>query len=291
MSPTCSGAGCVSWRTGRDVYSAATRPTSPSSVAEKSSVWRSDGVCRDDPVDGGLEAHVEHAVGLVEHEHVDRRRARTARRSIRSIEPARGGDEHVRARGLLGLVVDADAAVDGRDRAGRGRARRRASSSTIWAASSRVGARMSACGQAPSGSTTSTSGTPKASVLPEPVGDLTRTSWPSRTSGTTLAGRRTGVRCRAGRARRPRSRTRRDRRTWWACGSSFSRPRGGRVCGWGDSTDPIRAIGAPSRKQEPHGRHVAVRIVTVAAGNIRSAGHPDHGLPAAPDLRIRSRPS
>ena len=59
------------------------RPTSPSSVAEKSSVWRARGVMRDDPVDGGLEAHVEHPVGLVEDEHLDLVE-RTARRSIRS---------------------------------------------------------------------------------------------------------------------------------------------------------------------------------------------------------------
>src|SRR5688572_20901865 len=68
-----------------------------------------------------------------------------------------------------------------------------ASSSTICAASSRVGARISADGQAPLESIRSASGTPKASVLPEPVGDLTSTSWPSRTSGTTIDWTANGV--------------------------------------------------------------------------------------------------
>ena len=68
-----------------------------------------------------------------------------------------------------------------------------ASSSTIWAASSRVGASTSADGQAPSGSMRSTSGTPNASVLPEPVGDLTSTSWPSSTSGMTIDWTANGV--------------------------------------------------------------------------------------------------
>ena len=90
------------------------RPTSPSSVAENSSVWRSSGVIRDDPVDDGLEAHVEHPVGLVEDEELDRVERDGA--ALDQVEqPARRGDEHVRAPGLLGLGVDADAAVDGGD--------------------------------------------------------------------------------------------------------------------------------------------------------------------------------
>jgi hypothetical protein len=68
----------------------------------------------DDLVDDGLEAHVEHPVGLVEHEHLDR--AEVDRAAVDQVhEAARGGDQHVRARGLLGLVVDADAAVHGGD--------------------------------------------------------------------------------------------------------------------------------------------------------------------------------
>ena len=40
-------------------------------VAEKNSVWRSFGSLRDDLPDVVDEAHVEHAVGFVEHEHLD----------------------------------------------------------------------------------------------------------------------------------------------------------------------------------------------------------------------------
>src|SRR4051794_36778122 len=58
-------------------------------------------------------------------------------------------------------------------------------SSTIWPASSRVGARMSALGRGPPGLTRSTIGTANASVLPDPVGDLARTSRPARTSEMT----------------------------------------------------------------------------------------------------------
>ena len=97
------------------------RPTSPSSVAENSSVWRVAGRHPDDPVDDGLEAHVEHAVGLVEDEQLDLVERDGA--AVDQVEQAAGrGDEHVRARRLLGLVVDADAAVDGGDLAGPGRA-------------------------------------------------------------------------------------------------------------------------------------------------------------------------
>src|SRR5215204_3785507 len=56
------------------------------------------------------------------------------------------------------------------------------SSSTICSASSRVGARTRAAGRRASASMRSTSGMPKANVLPEPVGDWTRTSSPARTS-------------------------------------------------------------------------------------------------------------
>lgn len=47
-------------------------PTASSSrVAENSSVWRSAGVSRHNAADGGQKAHVEHAIGLVEHQHLD----------------------------------------------------------------------------------------------------------------------------------------------------------------------------------------------------------------------------
>ena len=90
------------------------RPTSPSSVAENSSVWRSSGVIAHDPVDDRLEAHVEHPVGLVEDEELDLVECDGA--ALDQVEqPAGRRDEHVRAARLLGLVVDPDAAVDGGD--------------------------------------------------------------------------------------------------------------------------------------------------------------------------------
>ena len=59
-----SGSGCR-------VYARASSPTSPSSVAEKSIVWRSRGSAAEDLLDLRAEAHVEHPVGLVEDEDPD----------------------------------------------------------------------------------------------------------------------------------------------------------------------------------------------------------------------------
>ncbi len=69
---------------------------------------------RDDPVDGGPEAHVEHAVGLVEHEdaHVGERE-RAALEEV--LQPAGRGDDDVRLGRLTGLALERDAAVDGGD--------------------------------------------------------------------------------------------------------------------------------------------------------------------------------
>ena len=141
---------------------------------------------RDEPVDDRAEAHVEHAVGLVEHEHARPRRARRRRgRSGR-----RGGRASRRARRrcarALDLRADAGAAVDGGDREARGRGRsRRARRRSGWRARASARARARAGGAAAPGSMRSTSGIPNASVLPEPVGDSTSTSWPASTSGTT----------------------------------------------------------------------------------------------------------
>ena len=96
------------------VYSRAISPASPSSVAEKNSVWRSRGQLRDDAVDRRAEAHVEHAVGLVEDEDpnvVERRR----RAPIRSSSRPGVATTMCGAARLAGLLVDADAAVDGGD--------------------------------------------------------------------------------------------------------------------------------------------------------------------------------
>ena len=74
----------------------------------------------DDAVDRWAEAHVEHAIGLVEHEEANVGEAdRAALEEI--LEPAGGRDDDVRPRGVGSLFLEADATVDGRDpqRAGR----------------------------------------------------------------------------------------------------------------------------------------------------------------------------
>ena len=63
------------------------------------------------------EAHVEHAIGLVEHQRLDAREVHGAPLEMID-EPARGGDEDVHAAPQRGdLRLHADAAVDGRRRA------------------------------------------------------------------------------------------------------------------------------------------------------------------------------
>jgi hypothetical protein len=67
-----------------------------------------------DPVHGGPEAHVEHPVGLVEDEHPDvLERERVASQQV--LEAARRGHHDVRPACLLGLRLQADAAVDRRN--------------------------------------------------------------------------------------------------------------------------------------------------------------------------------
>ena len=77
---------------------------------------------RDDAVDGRAEAHVEHAVGLVEDEDLDVAQAeRAALQQV--LEAARGRDDDVRLGRLAALLLEADAAVDGGDLQRRGRGR------------------------------------------------------------------------------------------------------------------------------------------------------------------------
>ena len=65
-------------------------------VAEKNSVCRSLRQHGDDALDVVDEAHVEHAVGFVEHEHLDLVEAQRA--LVHEIEQAAGrGDQHVDA--------------------------------------------------------------------------------------------------------------------------------------------------------------------------------------------------
>src|ERR1700704_872344 len=58
-------------------------------------------------------------------------------------------------------------------------------SSTTCEASSRVGTRTSAPGRLPPDAVRSTTGSPKARVLPDPVGDAARMSTPARASSST----------------------------------------------------------------------------------------------------------
>ena len=148
------------------------------------------------PLDLGHEAHVGHAVGLVEHQHlelVDRQLAPVAEVD----EAPRGGDDDVDPLAELGdLAVDVGAAVDGHgvqpellgqrgqdvvdldgqlprrqqdegERPGRARGGRPCASRVPWPRWR--------------------SGTPKARVLPEPVLALPQTSRPARASATVRA--------------------------------------------------------------------------------------------------------
>jgi hypothetical protein len=112
-------------------------------VAEKSSVCRFGRQLRQHAPDVGQEAHVEHAVGLVEHEELDP--VEVCVGLLQMVEqPPRGGDEDVDAAAKAPLLrPHADAAEDRRagDRRVRARSLR---SSRICAASSRVGVRTSA---------------------------------------------------------------------------------------------------------------------------------------------------
>ena len=71
------------------------------------------GQAPDDPVDLGLEAHVEHPVGLVEDEDPDGLEREQAPLD-EIVEPAGGGDDDMRAAQALHLWADRGAAVGGR---------------------------------------------------------------------------------------------------------------------------------------------------------------------------------
>ena len=68
----------------------------PSKVAEKSTVWRVAGVARRDRFDVVDEAHVEHAVGLVEDQHFELRQVDAAAFDVVH-QPARRRDQQVDA--------------------------------------------------------------------------------------------------------------------------------------------------------------------------------------------------
>ena len=143
----------------------------------------SGGALRDDPVDRGPEAHVEHPVGLVEDEDLNRVE-REGAPGEQVLEPPGGRDEHVRAGGVPRLLDEADAAVDGRDP-------ERACVGDLPDVLDDLGRELAGgCEDERRrpravGLVRSTIGIPKASVLPDPVGDFASTSRPASTSAIT----------------------------------------------------------------------------------------------------------
>ena len=104
----------ASTRTGLDRNWSARRLISGGMVAEKNRVWRVNGQQLADALDVGDEAHVEHAVGLVDDQDLDAGHQDLA--ALEQVEQAAGrGDEDVDAAvELLELVVEGDAADDQR---------------------------------------------------------------------------------------------------------------------------------------------------------------------------------
>ena len=135
-----------------------------------------------DRVDLRLEAHVEHAVGLVEDEDLDRVHTELALLD-QVLQAAGGGDQDVGAAGRCDLRALVDAAVDGGDAQAAGlRDAARAHRRPVRPAHGSARARGPTRGRWPARGSRR-SGMPKARVLPEPVGDWASTSRPARTSG------------------------------------------------------------------------------------------------------------
>ena len=162
----------------------ARRPTSPSSVAREQHRLAVGPQHLEDARDVGQEAHVEHAVGLVEHAgpHAVEPQ-QLARHEVE--QPAGGGDHDVGVPGALGLRTDADAAVDRRHLqvAHVGDRAELLGDLARQLARGRRGSGRS--GSRPLGCSRSTSGTANASVLPEPVRERASTSRPASASGST----------------------------------------------------------------------------------------------------------
>ena len=181
--------------TGSRMISAADRITSGEVVAEKNSVCRVGGQRRHDLLHVGPEAHVEHAIGLVEHQ---RRKPVEVEAAVAHVvdEPSRRGDHDIDTRlerARLRAHVDA-AVIDVPDNPAWDEKPRK--SSSIWCASSRVGARISTFIVPGSGaswwsSSRCINGSRKAAVLPVPVCAHAMTSRPSSTMSNTA--RWTGV--------------------------------------------------------------------------------------------------
>src|SRR5919107_424798 len=118
-------------------------------------------------------------------------------------------------------------------------------SSTTCEASSRVGTRTSAEGRPAAPLTRSTRGIPKASVLPEPVGEAARTSTPARASGKTSV-------CTAKGAEKPRRSSARTTGalTPSAANDSFMKFT---PCGTGVETEKLEQPEKEEREAESHG--------------------------------------
>ena len=134
-------------------------------------------------VDLRLEAHVEHAVGLVEDERAHL--GQIDEPSGRQIFEPPGVATRMCAP-LMRLACERIGTPPYAAATRRPLATASASKASVtWAASSRVGTSTSAEGRPSAGVVRSTIGSAKARVLPEPVGERTRTSSPSSASGRT----------------------------------------------------------------------------------------------------------
>ena len=167
------------------MYSRASSPTAPSSVAEKNIVCRFRGrrrtirsTCGLNPMSSMRSASSSTRIRIPP--------SSTRRRSRRSIRRPGVATSRCARRARLAWAergtppwTAATARPFGPPTA--------SSSSLTCRASSRVGTRTSARGPSPPRSVRSTIGIAKASVLPDPVGDFARTSSPARASGRTEA--------------------------------------------------------------------------------------------------------
>ena len=107
-----AGARSISMRTGSRRWRLAMASMRGGRVAENSTVWRSVGRGAEDRLDVLGEAHVEHLVGLVEHDHADAVELQRAAVDVVDRPAGRGDDDvHAVAQGAE-LAADRLAAVD-----------------------------------------------------------------------------------------------------------------------------------------------------------------------------------
>jgi hypothetical protein len=139
----------------------------------------------DDALEVGAEAHVHHAVGLVEDEDADAAEVDVA--AVHEVEQAarRRRPSRWALRASLAWRSMPDAAVDGGDGEAAGLGDVAGVVDDLAGELARRGEDERGGARDRSGSGRSRIGRTKASVLPEPVGDSARTSWPSSASGMT----------------------------------------------------------------------------------------------------------